>query len=152
MKNIKSTLSSLLLTATLSCTLVSQVQAETNQSFTLYDDPLLLQPYVTEPAKVIKLGMNQYQWRSVNQTPDTIEAELDYKGYVLRVDIHYNSEKIWFEAISSVNNDCKKPPCEVEQRHIDRWRTGLRRGIAKAITDLAVKDAYQQVYLDKPEP
>ncbi|MEM0514786.1 hypothetical protein WCN91_05005 [Pseudoalteromonas sp. YIC-827] len=150
MKNIKSTLSHWLVAASLGCALVGGASADSTPTFTMYDDPLLIQPYVTEPAKVIKLGMNQYQWRGTEQTPGTIAAELDYKGYVLRVDIHYNSEKIWFEAISSVNNDCKKPPCEVEQRHIDRWRTGLRRGIAKAITDLAVKDAYQQVYMDKP--
>ena len=124
----------------------SHSAAQEGAEFTFYDDPFVLGSYIDDPSTLIKKGMKQYEWQSVEEVPGVVRAKLDYKGYELRVDIHYSATKIWFEPISAINNDCAKKPCEVVQRHVDRWRLGLRRGIAKAITDEAIKDAYNDVY------
>ncbi|MEO2267469.1 hypothetical protein V1358_09170 [Pseudoalteromonas sp. YIC-656] len=135
--------------AGISLGLAANAIAQTSVEYTFYNDPFYLSDYVTDPAAVINKGLKQYEWQVVEQSPGLVQALLDHKGYKLRLNIHYSDSKIWFDEVSAENNNCSKKPCEVEQRHIDRWRMGLRRGIAKAITDEAVKDAYNAVYSNK---
>ncbi len=118
----------------------------TSHAYTLYDDPFELQPYVSNPADIIKQGITSSKWQVANESPGKIEALWDHKGYRLVLNIHYDTSKIWFEAVSAENNGCKKQPCEVEQRHVDRWRLDLRRWIAQKLTDEAIRDANRQIY------
>ncbi len=134
-------------TSIIALLLSAVILSTSSQAYTLYDDPFHIQPYITEPEKIIKKGMVQYGWAVLNENPGKIEALLDHKEYRVRVNIFYSVDKIWFESVSAENNNlCKQVPCEVEQRHLDRWRMGLRRGIAFAMTQEALRDAQAKAY------
>ena len=116
-------------------------------AYTLYNDPLQVQPYIEEPAKVIKAGMAQYQWQVETEEPGKIVALLDYKRHSLKVNVHYNADKIWLEPVSAVNNGpCKTSTCKLDTDSVERWHLGLYRGIAFALTKEALRDATAKAY------
>lgn len=117
------------------------------QAHTLYSDPLQIQPYVSDPAKTIKTGMSKYQWQVESEEPGNILAVLNYKRYLVKVNVHYTQDKIWIEPLSAVNNGpCKTSVCKVDEDTIERWHLGLYRGIAFAVTNDALRDASIKAY------
>ena len=129
------------------CTLCLMLSTTSVNAYTLYNDPLQVQPYVEAPADVIKTGMTQYQWQVETEQPGKIVAVLDYKKHVLKVNVHYTAEKIWLEQVSAVNNGpCKTKTCKLDDDAVERWHLGLYRGIALALTKEALRDASTQAY------
>ncbi|MDN3638640.1 hypothetical protein QWY82_07465 [Simiduia curdlanivorans] len=115
---------------------------------TLYQDPIKIQAYVTDPAAAIKKGMQQYDWLVESEDASGLIAKLVYKDYELRVAISYSATQIDVASLSEKRINCvvaKREKCEIEQAYIDRWRSNLRRGITKAIHDLAIADAYTKL-------
>lgn len=120
----------------------SQVFAQT-----LYQDPIKIQAYVTNPAQAIKQSLPRYTWELESEQGNNLIAKLNYKDYLIRVNITYDTAKIDITALSQERINCvvtKREKCEVEQGHIDRWRSNLRRSITKTIHDIAIEDAYTQ--------
>ncbi|AFV00276.1 hypothetical protein [Simiduia agarivorans] len=118
------------------------VSAHEVNAFTKYDDPFQISSYVTEPAAPIKEGMKRYHWVVAEEEPGRILAVYAHKNHEIKLNIYYNQEKIWFEQVSARNLGCTN--CEVKDRHLTNWRVGLRRGIAFALTHLALVDARKQ--------
>jgi hypothetical protein len=117
------------------------------QAYSLYRDPLHIQPYIGDPTELIKAGMAQYQWQVESEEAGKIVAVLDYKQHILKVNVYYSAEKIWLEPLSAVNNGrCKKSPCKVDSDAVERWHLGLYRGIAHAFTKAALRDASEKAY------
>lgn len=117
-------------------------------AYTLYEDPIHIQNYVTDPASAVKAGMQQYGWSVETEADNSLIAKLDYKDYKIRVAINYDASTINITSLSQERTNCvvtKREKCEVNQSYIDRWRSNLRRGITKAIHDLAVADAYAKL-------
>jgi hypothetical protein len=138
--NIKTLFINILLLSALSVSLSAQ-------AYTLFRDPLHFQPYVREPATVIKTGMAQYHWRVESEETDKIVAVLDYKRHILTVNVYFNAGKIWLEPVSAINNGpCKTSTCKVDDDSVERWHLGLYRGIALALTKEALRDASQKAY------
>lgn len=108
-------------------------------AFTKYDDPFMISGYVTDPTAPIKEGMKRYHWAVAEEEPGRILAVYAHKNHEIKLNIFYNQEKIWFEQLSARNLGCTR--CEVKERHLTNWRVGLRRGIAFALTQLALADA-----------
>ena len=126
----------------LSCSFAFVAKAQT-----LYSDPLQLQPYVTEPAKLIKAGMSQYQWQVESEQNGKIVALLDYKNHLVKVNVHYTAERIWLEPLSaSYSGPCKIAVCSPDEDSLTRWYLGLYRGIALAFTKEALRDATLKAY------
>jgi len=115
---------------------------------TQYQDPINIQAYVTDPAAIIKKGMQQYDWIVESESANSLIAKLVYKDYELRVEISYSPTQIDMASLSEKRINCvveKREKCDVKQAYIDRWRSNLRRGITKAIHDLAITDAYAKL-------
>ncbi|BFM10520.1 hypothetical protein R50072_06730 [Simiduia litorea] len=115
---------------------------------TLYQDPIKIQAYVTDPAAMIKKGMQQYDWIVESEEAGNVIAKLVYKDYELRVGISYNATQIDTTLLTQQRINCvvaKREKCEIKQGYIDRWRSNLRRGITKAIHELAIADAYAKL-------
>lgn len=110
------------------------------RAYTLYDDPIKLQAYVTEPRAVILDGMQRYGWVVKESSDGLILAHLNHKGYDLEVEIRYSPSLISVKQVYASSPGCSGD-CGIEEGLQARWRLNLRRGIMHAIHELALADA-----------
>jgi hypothetical protein len=101
--------------------------------------------YVQDPRVPIREGLKRYSWTIVDDTDQGIRAMLDnYKGREAVVDIKIGDGTIAIVHVSDRVLACTGN-CSVEADHLTRWLSNLRRGIARAIHEMAIADARSQL-------
>lgn len=120
-----------------------------NNGFHIYKDPIGIQPYVKDPAKVIKDAINLRHWTVKEEKPNVVTIWLEnYSGFQVIVDVHYNEKVIWFDLVSHRKLDCKKGPCPVSEPKLERWRHALRNHILIEINRLLLASNINDVTFD----
>lgn len=124
--------------------------AWTGTSHSLYDDPLHYPDFVTDPAALIKTGMQRYNWQTIAESDNRIEAELNYQGYLIGLEISFGNGLISFRELKKVNYDCDTPSagCNFDDSLYARWRVNLRRSIALEIHQLTINHAVNPRWTD----
>ena len=117
--------------------------------FHLYKDPISIQPYVKDPAQIIKNAINQRHWAVKAEKPNVVTIWLEnYSGFQVIIDVHYNEKVIWFDLVSHQKLDCKKASCPVPESKLTRWRHTLRNHILIELDRLLLTTDISDVKFD----
>lgn len=97
----------------------------------LYNSPISFdKKYASSIQTIIQDALKERDWAIKEKSDGVITAWLnDYKGYELILNIEYGETEISFEHVSFKKLSCSS--CVAEDKYYGKWRTNLRRTIAK---------------------